>query len=63
MKLSKIILENKKIIHKAELNLSEKDIENLAEAISKKLDEYLDVENKEILNQTVTAAIKELTTE
>lgn len=63
MKLSKIILENKKIIHKAELNLSEKDIENLAEAISRKLDEYLDVENKEILNQTVTAAIKELTTE
>lgn len=63
MKLSKIILENKKIIHKAELNLSDKDIENLAEAISRKLDEYLDVENKEILNQTVTAAIKELTTE
>lgn len=63
MKLSKIILENKKIIHKAELNLSEKDIENLAEAISRKLDEYLDIENKEILNQTVTAAIKELTTE
>jgi hypothetical protein len=60
MKLSKIILENNKIIHKAELNLSDKDIQNLSEAISKKLDEYLDVENKDILNQTVTAAIKEL---
>lgn len=61
MKLSKIILENKKIIHKAELNLSEKDIENLAEVISNKLDDYLDIENKELLSQTVKAAIEELT--
>ena len=61
MKLSKIILENKKIIHKAELNLSEKDITNLAEAISNKLDDYLDIENKELLSQTVKAAIEELT--
>jgi len=61
MKLSKIILENKKIIHKAELNLSEKDIQNLAEAISNKLDDYLDIENKELLSQTVKAAIEELT--
>jgi len=63
MKLSKIILENKKIIHKAELNLSEKDINNLAEAISNKLDDYLDIENKELLNQTVIAAINELVSE
>lgn len=61
MKLSKIILENKKIIHKAELNLSERDIINLAEAISNKLDDYLDIENKELLSQTVKAAIEELT--
>jgi len=61
MKLSKIILENKKIIHKAELNLSEKDIQNLAEVISNKLDDYLDIENKELLSQTVKAAIEELT--
>jgi hypothetical protein len=61
MKLSKIILENKKIIHKAELNLSEKDIQNLAEAISNKLDDYLDIDNKELLSQTVKAAIEELT--
>jgi len=61
MKLSKIILENKKIIHKAELNLSERDIQNLAEAISNKLDDYLDIENKELLSQTVKAAIEELT--
>jgi len=62
MKLSKIILENNKIIHKAELNLSEKDIDNLSEAISKKLDEYLDLNNREILTKTVKAAIQELTT-
>lgn len=62
MKLSKIILENNKIIHKAELNLSDKDIDNLAGAISKKLDEYLDITNKELLIKTVKAAITELTT-
>ncbi len=61
MKLSKIILEKKKIVHQSELNLSDKDISNLAEAISSKLDDYLDLENKELLNQTVKAAIEELT--
>ena len=61
MKLSKIILEKKKIVTQSELNLSDKDISNLAEAISSKLDDYLDIENKELLNQTVKAAIEELT--
>jgi hypothetical protein len=61
MKLSKIILEKKKIVHQSELNLSDRDISNLAEAISSKLDDYLDIENKELLNQTVKAAIEELT--
>lgn len=61
MKLSKIILEKKKIVLQSELNLSDKDISNLAEAISSKLDDYLDIENKELLNQTVKAAIEELT--
>jgi hypothetical protein len=50
MKLSKIILEKKKIVTQSELNLSDKDISNLAEAISSKLDDYLDVENKDLLN-------------
>jgi len=61
MKLSKIILEKKKIVTQSELYLSDKDISNLAEAISSKLEDYLDVENKELLNQTVKAAIEELT--
>ena len=61
MKLSKIILEKKRIVHQSEINLSEEDISTLAEAISNKLDDYLDVENKELLNRTVKAAIEELT--
>jgi len=61
MKLSKIILEKRKIVHQSEINLSENDINTLAEAISFKLDDYLDIENKELLNHTVKAAIKELT--
>ena len=61
MKLSKIILEKKRIIHQSEINLSDRDITTLAEAISSKLDDYLDIENKELLNRTVKAAIEELT--
>ncbi len=61
MKLSKIILEKKRIVHQSEINLSDQDISTLAEAISNKLDDYLDVENKELLNHTVKAAIEELT--
>jgi len=61
MKLSKIILEKRKVVHQSEINLSENDINTLAEAISSKLDDYLDVENKELLNTTVKAAIEELT--
>ena len=60
MKLSKIILENKKIVHQAELNLSEKDVEKLTEAITLKLNDYLDIENEDILNETVKAAINDL---
>jgi hypothetical protein len=61
MKLSKIILEKKRIVHQSEINLSDSDITTLAEAISCKLDDYLDIEDKELLNHTVEAAIKELT--
>jgi hypothetical protein len=60
MKLSKIILENNKIIHRAELNLSDKDITNLAESIANKLDNYLDIENKTLMEKVVEEAIKEL---
>ena len=60
MKLSKVILENKKVVVRKQLDLSEKDIDNLTEAITTKLEDYLDIENKEILKKTVSAAINEL---
>ena len=60
MKLSKIILENNKIIQRAELSVSDEDIQNLTEAISNKLEDYLDIENKEMLTKIVKKAITEL---
>ena len=60
MKLSKIILENKKYVVREQLDLSENDIIKLAEAISTKLQDYLDVDNKSLLEQTVSAAISDL---
>jgi uncharacterized protein (DUF2267 family) len=60
MKLSKIILENKKIVHKAELNLSEEDINRLTEAITEKLKDYLDIEESDLLLNAVKGAISEL---
>ena len=60
MKLSKIILENKKYILREELSLSEKDINSLTEAITLKLEDYLDIDNRALLNESVKAAISEL---
>jgi hypothetical protein len=60
MKLSKVILENKKVVVRKQIDLSEKDINSLTEAITTKLEDYLDIENKEILRKTVSSAINEL---
>ena len=60
MKLSKIILENNKIIERAELTVSDKDINNLSEAIAVKLQDYLDVEKPEVLLKIVKEAVSEL---
>jgi len=60
MKLSKIILENKKFIVREELNLSNADVVKLAEAITDKLEDYLDIDNRTLLFQSVSAAIGEL---
>lgn len=60
MKLSKIILENNKIIQRAELSVSDEDIKNLSEAISSKLQDYLDIEKPEMLLKVVKEAITEL---
>jgi len=60
MKLSKIILENKKYVVKEELNLSDEHIVKLARAITDKLEDYLDIDNKTLLFQSVSAAIGDL---
>jgi mevalonate kinase len=59
MKLSKIILENNKIVARAEINLSEKDINTLTETISRKLGESLDVD-QDMLKKVVKGSINEL---
>ena len=60
MKLSKIILENKKYVVREQLDLSDDDIIKLAAAITDKLQEYLDVDNRTLLHQSVSAAIGDL---
>jgi len=60
MKLSKIILENNKIVQKVELNLGEKDIQSLSEVISKKLTDYLDIDEQDVLTKVVKSAINDL---
>ena len=59
MKLSKIILENNKIVARAEINLSEKDINTLTETISRKLGESLDVD-QDMFKKVVKGSINEL---
>jgi|TARA_R110001592_G_scaffold150123_3_gene375795 hypothetical protein len=61
MKLAKVILESKKVVTRKSLALTEEDVKLLSETISKKLFEYIDVENTDILNKAVRSAIDELT--
>ena len=60
MKLAKIILENTRYVVREEIKLSDADVTKLAKAITIKLDDYLDIDNKALLEQTVTAAIGDL---
>jgi hypothetical protein len=60
MKLSKVILENKKIVHRSEINLSEKEVNLLAEKITSELEEYLDTGDRDFLKKTVTSAVNSL---
>tara|TARA_A100001201_G_scaffold81278_1_gene72532 strand:+ start:80 stop:271 length:192 start_codon:yes stop_codon:yes gene_type:complete len=60
MKLSKVILENNKVITRKELNMSEEDISKLTETITNKLVDYLDIEKQEVLTQVVKEAITEI---
>lgn len=63
MKLSRVILENKKIIERSELALTTEDVQKLTTNIANKLETYLDVENRKLLESSITAAIKELMVE
>ena len=60
MKLSKVILENKKIVTKTQLEFTASDINKLTEAIASKLEEYLDTGNKELIVKSVKSAINEI---
>ena len=62
MKLSKIILENKKYIARVQIDLTQEEVKQLSETISNKLNDYLDIENKDMLQKTVASAINELLT-
>lgn len=63
MKLSRVILENKKIIERSELALTTEDVSKLTSNIANKLETYLDIENRKLLESAITAAIKELIVE
>jgi|TARA_B110000483_G_scaffold200142_1_gene240281 hypothetical protein len=60
MKLSKIILENKEVIEKTQLEFTSSDIDKLTEAITSKLEEYLDTGNQELIRKSVASAINEI---
>ena len=60
MKLSKVILENKKVVHRSEINLSEKEVDLLSEKITNELESYLDTGDRQYLKKTVEAAVKSL---
>ena len=60
MKLSKIILENKKVVEKTQLEFTSADIDKLTEAITSQLEEYLDTGNKELIKKSVASAIHEI---
>ena len=60
MKLSKVILENNKVVTKKELLMSEEDVNNLSETITEKLNDYLDMDKKEVLSGIVKEAIEKI---
>jgi|TARA_R100000084_G_C4516220_1_gene84728 hypothetical protein len=60
MKLSKVILENNKVVTKKELVMSEADVITLSETIAEKLNDYLDIDKKEVLSGIVKEAIQKI---
>ncbi len=60
MKLSKVILENKKVIESKELVLTTEDVNKLTTIIADKLEGFLDIGNRKLLDSSISAAIKEI---
>jgi|TARA_R110000803_G_scaffold40135_6_gene86541 hypothetical protein len=60
MKLSKIILEDKTIVARTEVDMSNDDINKLTESITNQLEEFLDTGNRDLIRITVATAINEL---
>ena len=60
MKLSKVILENKKVIESKELVLTTEDVNKLTTIIADKLEGFLDIGNTKLLESSISAAIKEI---
>lgn len=63
MKLSKVILENKKVVESKELVLTTEDVSRLTTIIADKLEGFIDVGNRQLLETSISAAIKELVVE
>ena len=60
MKLSKVILENKKVIESKELVLTTEDVSKLTTLIAQKLEDFIDIGNRDLLESSIKAAIKEI---
>jgi hypothetical protein len=63
MKLSKVILENKKVVESKELILTSEDVSRLTTIIADKLEGFLDIGNRQLLESSISAAIKEIVVE
>jgi hypothetical protein len=63
MKLSKVILENKKVVESKELILTTEDVSRLTTIIADKLEGFLDIGNRQLLESSISAAIKEIVVE
>ena len=63
MKLSKVILENKKVVERKELILTTEDVSRLTTIIADKLEGFLDIGNRQLLESSISAAIKEIVVE
>ena len=58
-----VILENKKVVESKELILTTEDVSRLTSIIADKLEGFLDIGNRQLLESSISAAIKEIVVE